>query len=446
MSSTLRELEADFLSHISEIDRIYTEMIEKDSNSLADYPLLYLSLCRGIASYVVSRIRQYIASEPNKELRNSTLFGCMAASLYADNLEVYNAIQHEKALIDTTSTALACEFHRIDSLVTLLDNEILSVYTHDQADLSVCRILIKGITDVVASRFAPMHPKPHIFLFNSKGASPSYPNLNCAFLMIGHYQGNAHEATIFQTSIVHELSHMERAKRMKVRPYKSQRGQLHFFDEGLATQNAYASISEGEKYFIKYHNSTCLIHRYSGLSIRSIMDNWTNYGDRPVFPAYDYACCCMNFLDKRYYPLTSKNFFQEWLAQNEHKSLIEYFGMYFPDDFSTMTAEWEAQLRDWATDTIFIPKSRIELVSYTADTATVKYASEDYLWYLTDVFCMDSCNRLLRLGPSNPPSYRFQKQGSFYVELDTYEVGRAETLTFFVLQINNVDVIKVNLS
>ncbi len=434
MENRLAELESDPLANYDELNSIYAGMLLDEPQSLEKYGFRYLMKFPAMSAHYIEMNKGYLAEEPDSVKRRWHLKRIMCFSLFSHNLVEYNKVILENEKHDSAASFIEHDFRQIDKLVTIEDSDCLTFVADNRLDPMVCKVLIAGISDVVRQKFERCFPKPQVFLLRGRGPSPFIPDLNCALMMIGHYQGKAYEHKIFQTSITHELTHLDVRKYHKLPVDKSNAGAFKFFDEGLGVQNSYATLADYENYFTKFRNTAYLIRKYTDFSTRDIMDKWGDCitGICPI-QTYDYACAFVNFLDAGFAPGTCMDFFIAWISQTEVKFGIECFELYYQVSFEEVDQAWVDSLDEFAANSIFTNKTKMELVEIKSDTIVFSYTSEYELWPEQNFFCLSETGKLLKLESNDINQYRFQKSGKLEVFMDDTERCDVSRLKFFVL-------------
>ncbi|HNX00987.1 MAG TPA: hypothetical protein PLE74_05240 [Candidatus Cloacimonadota bacterium] len=438
MYDQLKSLEANPLLHYKMLNEIYADMLLHDPEKLETYNIFYLCKFTSLSDYVITKLRDMMKTDNIKEHIPSYLYLIMAISLFSNHLDTYNQIMEERSLIDVSETSLELDFKPINKLITLDDSEYVTIQADDQADIDVCRFLTSGLAEMIGKEFPQFFPKPHVFLLRGKGSSPYNKLLNCAFLMIGHYQGTEYEKKIFSTSVPHELIHLVQGTYQKVEISKEIFGIYKFFDEGLAVQNSYSFLTEKDSFYTKFSNSAYLIHKYTNHTTLEIMEKWEVLSfQEGKIPTYDYACAFMNYLDSLYPSQKAKDFFRAWLSQTETPSITEYFESFYHTSITAIDQRWKEELDNFSPSSTYNKFTRIKLIASEGKNHTFQYTSECDLWSETCIFCIYQ-GKIISKKPIDSNGIRYSKNGCFSIET---EPDSLPEITFIVLFQDNVEVI-----
>jgi hypothetical protein len=256
--------------------------------------------------------------------------------------------------------------------------------------------------------------------------------------MVGHYKGTEHENTIFKTTIPHELTHLHLGKNRKIRLEPGQYEAYKFFDEGVAIQSSYRLIPEANAYFVKFRNTAHIIHKYTDHSLPDIMNNWLPEDEVNGMSYYDYTCAFVNFLDAQITTKTCRDFFVTWNSQKEIRLCTEFFEHYYHLPLAEMQKLWDAELENWAADSVFVNKSVIRKVDDLPDGALFEFETTQEIKPDSDIYCIYQ-NRLLKMDATSYNQYRFLDKGRFALKTTT-PINWNE-ITFIVLMGNRVELL-----
>ncbi len=275
----------------------------------------------------------------------------------------------------------------------------------------ICAYLVGDVHKTIEKNFSVMHPKPTIYLLYGKSPSPFDFGMNTVYLLIGQYQQNEFDREYINTSITHELTHIECYQHTKRDLKKGHYGNMKLFDEGLAIYNSYQMVGCREWKIKDDAFASSFYFKYRTMSLDDIMDHWNEllFGNRN-FPQYELAHSFISFLSDKYNFLKVKAFFKSWLSDHHESEIFEFYQNYFTTPFVNDLDDWETKLlenfkikNDQLLTITSIENGEEEIIIY--------YASPCALWPEKHIYVIDQENNWIFLTTDNPK--RFQKEGRF---------------------------------
>lgn len=332
-------------------------------------------------------------------------------------------------------------FLNVSEIKPLIETEFIKISFDTRLKKDFAKFLSEDINNLVKKHYGAIFPVPHFILLNGKSFSPFIDGIRTAFLMVGHYQKNKHDKTIFEYAILHEIQHYITYQSQKMHfstePHllKIQRNNFKFFDEGLAITKGYNCLNINNLYLVNDDIIAKILHSFSQLNFKIICDNWLDFiYDGKQNPIYEYAHSFVSFLINKYSFGKVQDFVIK-LAKQNVIGLEQHFINCFELPLDEEINNWKNKL-----DKIKITQNdsflKIAKVTENNDYVIFEYDSKYPIWHKQSIF-VTSNGKLINTKTGN--DFRYKKIGSFKISSNNLN----KPLEIYCLFKNKIQIIKL---